>query len=227
MKKRWFSDLPDLTLVTPSQWLAEQIGQSFLRDMPVQFIPNGIDLNTFQPISGVPEHSDRHMVLGVASGWTQRKGLDVFIELSKRLGDEYQIVLVGTDNRTDRLLPGNITSIHRTQNAVELAQLYTAADVFVNPTYEDTVPTVNLEALACGTPVITFDAGGSAECLDESCGTAVPTGDVDAMEQAIRHICIAKPFDTQNCLERAKQFDRQSAYLAYLTLYRQKAGERS
>lgn len=224
-KKRWFSSLPDAILVTPSKWLAAQAAQSFLRHLPVRVIPNGIDLNTFKPTHGGFAHPDQSMVLGVANGWTARKGLNVFIELAKRLEESCQIVLVGTDERIDRLLPDSIISIHRTQNAAELAQLYTAADVFVNPTYEDNFPTVNLEALACGTPVITFDAGGSAECLDESCGVAVPVGDVDALESAIRRTCIKKPFDRQRCIDRARAFDQQTAYQAYITLYQQKAGE--
>ncbi len=227
MKKRWFADLPFLTLVTPSQWLANQVAHSFLRDVPAKVIANGIDLSVFQPTPGGINTPGKYMALGVSGGWTQRKGLDVFIELAGRLGKDYQIVLVGTDERIDQRLPENIISIHRTQNTVELAKLYTAADVFVNPTYEDTFPTVNLEALACGTPVITFDAGGSAECLDESCGTAVPVGNVAAMEAAIRHVCTEKPFSSQSCIRRARDFDQQSAFQAYLALYQQKAGERS
>lgn len=227
LKKRWFSDVPALTLVTPSQWLADQVAQSFLRDVSLQVIANGIDQTVFKPTPGGMITPGRHMVLGVAGGWTQRKGLDVFIELAGRLGTDYQIVLAGTDERTDPLLPKNIVSIHRTQSTVELAKMYTAADVFVNPTYEDTFPTVNLEALACGTPVITFDAGGSAECLDESCGTTVPVGNVAAMEAAIRRVCTEKPFSSQSCIRRAEGFDQQNAFQAYLALYQQKAGERS
>lgn len=227
LKKRWFASLPDVTLVTPSKWLAAQAAQSFLSRWPVRVIPNGIDLNVFKPTHGGFEYPNKDMVLGAANGWTARKGLDVFIELAKRLDDKYQIVLVGTDERIDRLLPNNIISIHRTQNTAELAQLYTAADVFVNPTYEDNFPTVNLEALACGTPVVTFDAGGSAECLAEGCGVAVPVGDVDAMESVIRRVCTEKPFDEHSCIDRAKVFDQQGAYEAYIALYQQKAGELS
>ena len=164
------------------------------------------------------------MVLGVASDWTQRKGLDVFVELAGRLEEDYQIVLVGTNDHIDVLLPASIISIHRTQDTAELAKLYTAADVFVNPTYEDNFPTVNLEALACGTPVVTFDAGGSAECLTANCGMAVPAGNMDALEAAIRRVCTQKPFAAEDCIRRAHQFDQNSSYQAYLDCYRQKAG---
>lgn len=222
-KKRWFASLPDAVLVTPSQWLADQLKESFLKDLSVRVIPNGIDLTVFRPVPGLKK-SAKYMVLGVASDWTQRKGLNVFIELSRRLDEDYQIVLVGADEQIDKRLPASITSIRRTQNTAELAEWYTAADVFVNPTYEDNFPTVNLEALACGTPVITFDAGGSAECLNESCGMAVAVGNVDTLEAAIRHVCAQKPFAPEECIKRAQQFDQISGYQAYLELYRQKAG---
>lgn len=220
-KKSWFHSLPDVVLVTPSHWLADQVRQSFLRDFPVQVIPNGVDLSVFQPIS-VPL-ADKHIVLGVANGWTERKGLAVMIELAGRLGSEYQIMLVGTDERLDRMLPASIISIHRTQNANELTKLYAAADVFVNPTYEDTFPTVNLEALACGTPVVTFNAGGSPECLNGTCGLCIPAGDVDALEAAIRRVCTEKPFTAECCRTRAESFDQHAAYDAYITLYLQNA----
>jgi len=226
IKKRWFASLPNAVLVTPSKWLTGQLKESFLRNLPIQVIPNGIDLAVFKPTQGWKTNG-RHMVLGVASDWTERKGLNVFIELAGRLDDSYKIVLVGTNEQIDKLLPSSITSIHRTQNASELAQLYTAADVFVNPTYEDTFPTVNLEALACGTPVVAFDAGGSAECLDESCGIAVPVGDVDALEESIRRVCMQKPFEANACIRRASIYDQSSSYQAYLALYRQKAGDPS
>lgn len=163
-KRELFSGVERMTIVTPSQWLAGMAGQSFLGEYPIRVIPNGIDLDTFRP----RERSDlsfdtggKKLILGVSLGWDQRKGLDVFTELADRLGPAYQIVLVGTDRETDRSLPEGIISIHRTHDRRELAELYSAADVFVNPTREDTFPTVNLEALACGTPVITFETAGA------------------------------------------------------------------
>lgn len=222
-KKRWFASLTDVVLVTPSQWLADQLKASFLSVLPVRVIPNGMDLSVFHPAEGW-QKTGKYMVLGVASDWTQRKGLDVFIELAGRLEEDYQIVMVGTNDHIDALLPASIISIHRTQDTAELAKLYTAADVFVNPTYEDNFPTVNLEALACGTPVVTFDAGGSAECLTANCGMAVPAGNVDALEAAIRRVCTQKPFAAEDCIRRANQFDQNSSYQTYLDCYRQKAG---
>lgn len=214
----------DLTIITPSQWLASQVKMSFLKDYPVKVINNGIDLDVFKPTesdfrkrNGLVE---KKVVLGVAFGWGIRKGLDVFIELSKRLPDDYRIVLVGTDQSVDALLSANIMSIHRTQNQKELAEIYTAADVFANPTREDSLPTVNMESIACGTPVVTFKTGGSPEILDAFCGSVVPCDDVDAMEMEIKRICEEKPFSKEGCMNRAKSFDMNKRFEDYVNLYK-------
>lgn len=222
-KKASFSGL-DLTIVTPSYWLADLVKQSFLRDYPVKVINNGIDLNTFQPTEGNFRERyaiapDKHIVLGVALGWGTGKGLDVFTALAKRLDKSYQIVLVGTDAKTDRQLPENIISIHRTHDPEELAEIYTAADVFVNPTREDNFPTVNIESIACGTPVITFRTGGSPEMLDKTCGSVVDCDDIDAIEQEIIRVCKDKPYTKSDCLYRAKDFDKDSKFHEYIKLY--------
>jgi glycosyltransferase involved in cell wall biosynthesis len=223
-KKKWFNSLDDLTIVTPSQWLAGLVEQSFLGKYPVKVIHNGIDLSVFRQMES--DFRKKHnlerkkLLLGVAFAWEERKGLDVFVELSRRLDSSYQIVLVGTNEDVDRLLPSNIVSIHRTHNQKELAEIYSVADVFVNPTREDTFPTVNLEALACGTPVITFKTGGSPECVDGHCGCVVPCNDVDALEREIVRICTEKPFTAEDCKARAALFDRDECFSRYVALYR-------
>ena len=222
-KKNAFSDL-DLTIVTPSEWLAGLVKQSFLKEYPVKVINNGIDLNVFKPTSsdfrqryGITE--DKKIILGVAFGWGVKKGLDVFIELSKSLPEEYQIVLVGTNERIDMQLPKNIISIHRTHNQTELAQIYTAADIFVNPTREELLGLVNVETLACGTPVLTFDTGGSPECIDETCGSVVPCNDIVALKAEIERICKEEPYSINACLKRAELFDKRNTFLDYISLY--------
>ena len=139
-------------------------------------------------------------MLGVAFGWGVRKGLDVFIELSKRLSDDYKIVLVGTSDEVDKKLPDNIISIHRTDNQRQLAEIYTAADVFANPTREEVFGLVNLEANACGTPVVTFKTGGSPECINEKSGIVVNCDSVDEMKDAISHICEDSVFRENDCI---------------------------
>lgn len=221
-KKALFTGL-DLTIITPSNWLAEQVRQSFLKDYPVRVIHNGIDLEIFRPRESDfrAKHGleNKKIVLGVAFGWGPRKGLDVFIELAKRLDERYKIVLVGTDEKTDTLLSENILSIHRTQNQIELAEIYTAADVFVNPTREENYPTVNMEAIACGTPVITFCTGGSPEILDEKTGIVVEKNDVDALQKAIETMCEENSLLESDCLRQAEDFDQRICFQNYISLY--------
>lgn len=222
-KKEATRDL-NLTIITPSQWLANEVKQSFLKAYPVKVINNGIDLFVFKPIESDFRHRyelvGKKIVLGVAFDWGPRKGLDVFVELSKRLPENYRIVLVGTNDLIDSQLPENIISIHRTQNQTELAEIYTAADVFANPTREENYPTVNMESLACGTPVVTFCTGGSPEILDETCGSVVPCDDVDAMEMEIRRVCEENPYSREKCLNRAQGFDMNKCFKEYVELYK-------
>lgn len=225
LKKKCFTGLKQCILVTPSLWLANLVKQSYLKDYPIKVINNGIDLSVFKP-----SKSDfctknglvgKKIVLGVAFGWGVRKGLDVFIELAKRLPNDYQIILVGTDDNVDKCLPSNIISIHRTQNQKALAEIYTVADVFVNPTREEVLGLVNVESLACGTPVITFRTGGSPECIDETCGSVVYCDDVNTMESEIRRICEEKPYSVESCLARSKKFDMNDRFEEYMKLYRE------
>lgn len=224
LKKKWFTGIQNMTIVTPSQWLADLVKESYLKDYPVQVINNGIDLSVFKPIpSNFREKygiGNKKIVLGVAFGWGKRKGLDVFIELLKRLDHEkYQIVLVGTDDDVDKQLPESIISIHRTQNQTELAEIYTAADVFANPTREENYPTVNMESIACGTPVVTFKTGGSPEILDETCGTVVPCDDIDAMERDIIRVCETKPYGVEACVKKSASFDKNEKFKEYIDIY--------
>lgn len=213
----------DFTVITPSRWLADRTKRSFLKDKEVKVINNGIDLSVFKPTESDFREKykigNKNIVLGVAFGWSARKGLDAFLELSRDLSDEYQIVLVGTNSELDKGLPENIISIHKTANQEELAKIYTAADVLVNPTREETYPTVNMEALACGTPVITFKTGGSPEIIDEKTGIVVDKNDIIGLESAIIKICEGESRKSA-CLERARQFDQKERFIEYLSLYK-------
>lgn len=221
-KRELFRGL-DLTIITPSQWLADLVKKSIFKDYPIKVINNGIDLGIFKPEESDFRRKysleDKKIILGVTFGWGIKKGLDVFIELSRQLSEEYKTVLVGTDNEIDKQLPPNIISIHRTQNQQELAEIYSAADVFVNPTREENYPTVNMEALACGTPVVTFSTGGSPEMLDETCGSVVDCDDIDALEKEIIRICTDKPYTKENCIRKAAEFDKNERFKEYLYLY--------
>lgn len=225
-KKRLITSLKQLTLVTPSQWLAELTRDSYLKAYPVQVINNGIDLSVFQPTSGDFRKKyhceDKFILLGVSFAWGYGKGLDVFLELAKQLDDSYQIVLVGTNERVEAMLPENIISIRKTESQQDLAEIYTAVDLFINPTREDTYPTVNMESLACGTPVLTFRTGGSPEIPDETCGSAVACDDVQGMLAEIQRIRAATPYTKEACLLRAETFDMYQRFEEYIQLYHQR-----
>ena len=223
LKKKWFTGAKNLTIVTPSNWLAGLVKQSFLKDYPVKVINNGIDLTIFKPIESefkkIYSIEDKSILLGVAFGWGVKKGLDVFIELSEKLDDKFQIVLVGTDENTDKKLPKNIISIHRTQNQTELAEIYSAANLFINPTREENYPTVNMESIACGTPVLTFNTGGSPEILTEDTGIVVPKNDIDTMFNQINNMFQNNYFSKEKCINKAKSFNMNDKYNQYVGLY--------
>lgn len=224
LKRKWFTGVEDMTIVTPSEWLGGLVQQSYLKGYPIKVINNGIDLNVFKPTESdfrQKHHlENKYILLGVAFGWGKRKGLDVFIDLAKRLDDRFQIVLVGTNDDVDKLLPANIISVHKTNNQQELAEIYTAADLFVNPTREENYPTVNMESISCGTPVQTFKTGGSPEIPNVKTGYAVDVDDIDEMEKQIVRICTEHLFSKDDCLERAKSFDRNIKFQEYVDLYK-------
>lgn len=219
-KQTAFSGLDKLTLVTPSRWLAQLTKESFLNEYPVRVIPTGIDLNVFRPTeSNLRERwglENKFIVLGVASVWNDRKGLADMVRLAKELGVGYAVVLVGITDKQRRELSDSMIGIGRTANVRELAQIYSAADVFINPTYEDTYPTVNLEAIACGTPVVTYNTGGSVESADENC--VVEQGDVAGLANIIRAQSAAFP--------RGLRLNRNDMLADYAELYERPAASR-
>ncbi len=223
-KKCLFTGL-DMTIVTPSRWLADLVKDSFMREYPVKVINNGIDLSVFGRCESdfrsrykVP--SDTKLLLGVAFDWGIKKGLDVFVRLANEFDpDEYRIVLVGTNDSVDKILPDNIISIHKTNNQKELAQIYSACDLLINPTREDTYPTVNMEAIACHTPVVTFNTGGSPEIINDKTGVVVPKDDYDAFIKAILTVCVAQ-LSEDSFASLRQGFDKNIKYEEYLNLYK-------
>ena len=155
-------------------------------------------------------------------GWDNKKGLDVFIELAERLDSKrFQIVLVGTNDKTDELLPVDIISIHKTSDISEMAQIYSTADLLLNPTREEVLGLVNIEANACGTPVLMFNTGGSPECINYKSGCCVECDDIDAMEKQIIYIEKNRPFSSADCRRQAEKFDKREKYKEYIKLYRE------
>ena len=229
-KRSAFTGVENLTIVTPSKWLARLVHESFLREYTVQVIPNGVDQTVFRAeTSEKNEQTEqtRKMLLGVANIWEARKGLSYFEELARMLPENYHITLVGLNRKQiasiqkDNMLKEKITAIARTENQTELAALYRKADIYVNTTLEDNFPTTNLEALSCGTPVITFATGGSPEAMegDAQIGITVPKGDVQAMAQAIQKMANQKK-PVEACIARAAAYDKEKCFYQYIELYR-------
>lgn len=223
-KKELFTLIKNMTIITPSQWLANLVKQSFLGKYPVKVINNGIDLDTFKPsesnFRGNHDLQNKFIILGVASQWGKKKGLNTFIELSRKLNEGYQIVLVGVTDKEKERLPKNIIGIKRTNNVKQLAEIYTEADVFVNPTLEDNFPTTNLEALACGTTVITFNTGGSVESVDDGCGIVVEKGNIDELTSVIKSLK-GNNFDRNDCMKRSKLYGEIDRYNDYIGVYKE------
>ena len=238
LKKRLFSSVKRLTLVPVSDWQAAFLKDSFLKDCNVHTIHNGVDIEKFRPMNG-NRLRDKHkldgkfVILGVASPWNTRKGLDDFYRLRTMLSDEFAIVMVGLTSKQIEKLPNGIIGIARTESQQELAEYYSMADVFVNLTYLDTFPTVNLEALACGTPVVTYRTGGSPEAIaDAACekedkagalryptGMVVEQGDVEGIIRSIRELR-QRPISANVCRQRAvEHFDKDKCFEEYIRLY--------
>jgi len=227
-KKALFTGIKNMTLVTPSSWLGDLVGESFLKEYAVEVINNGIDLDVFRPTESDFRAKNGlkgiFVILGVANLWNQRKGLQYFLRLSNKLQRDERIVLVGLGKEQLKSLPKNIIGIIRTDSVKELAEIYSSADVFVNPTLEDNFPTTNLESLACGTPIITFDTGGSVECVDKDTGFIAKKGNVDDLVNIIRMFRLDSMRHSQirrNCATRAQQlYDKNERYNDYITVYR-------
>ena len=222
IKKSTLTGVENMTIVTPSQWMATIVSQSYFKDYPVQIINNGINPEVFKPTVSnfrrAYQCEGKTLLLGVAMGWTIKKGIDIFLRLANELDDNYRIVLVGTDEQIDQQLPYNIISIHQTLNQEELAAIYSTSNLFVNPTREDTFSTVTIEALSCGTPVLAFRTGGTPEILDATCGSVVEKNDYDSLKKEIARITKNTPFSTTDCRTRALNFTQEKMVKNYLHL---------
>ena len=236
LKKQLFTANHQLYIVPVSQWIEQQVKKSFLKDKYIHIIKNGIDLEIFKP--HVSESNGESLItdttepkqglisvkniLGVASTWDQNKGLNDFYELRRILPQEnYKITLIGLNQKQIEKLPKGIKGICRTESPQDLAKAYSEANVLVNPTYADTFPTVNIEAIACGTPVVTYQTGGAPEIIDSDTGIVVPQGDLKRLAEAVKTICQKeKQYYTEACRARAEQyFDKKQQFKNYIKLY--------
>jgi len=224
-KRRFFTSLQNMEIITHSQWLGDLVQDSFLKEYKVHVTPSAINLDLFKPIDSELriryKLGEKKVILGCASAWSNRKGYQDFIALSKKLTNDYQIVMIGLNTKEIKSLPENIIGLARTESIEELAQWYTLAYVFVNPTSQDNFPTTNLEALACGTPVITYKTGGSPEAIDEHTGFVADKGNVDGIVEMVERLKRLNYEEISNaCRARAERlYDKKTRYLDYLRVF--------
>lgn len=228
-KKMAFSGVRNLIIVTPSRWLANNVKQSFLSSYPVRIIPNGIDTEKFRirsnKICAVNER--KNIILGIANVWVKQKGLKYFEQLSKKIDDSFIIYLVGVNRSQQYILrkkySGKIKGIKHTDSIDELVDLYNRSLCYVNLTLEDNFPTTNLEAQACGTPVVTFRTGGSPESINEGeSGYVVEKGDIDKVYECICEISKrGKRAYSEKCEKKAAEYSQKKQFREYIELYKE------
>lgn len=221
LKKNLFSGVKNLTIVTPSEWLKSQVEKSFLSNYPIKVINNGIDLSVFKP-----SESDfrsrfnlkgKTILLGVANPWSNSKGLNMFIQLSRMIDDNYKIVLVGLSIEQIEKLPSNIIGIQKTNSQKELAEIYTIADYFINPSLEETMGLVTVEALACGTPVIVSNSTAVPEMITSNCGIVVNENTTENYYETL--VNLKRKFSKEDCISWASNFDINIKFDEYINIY--------
>lgn len=228
-KKKIFTSLENLTIVTPSKWLASLVKQSFLAKYEVRVISNSIDLTVFKAVNTEDievklKLQNKFVIFGAATTWDKKKGLNDFIELSKKIDDETRIVLVGLSDSQIQGLPSNILGLKRTDSVEELVQLYSRADVFINTSVEETFGLVTVEAMACGTPVIVYNATAAPELVPKNCGFIAKINDVDEVYNCIMQIKNkGKAYYSENCVNEVhSKYSNEDKYNEYINLYKEK-----
>lgn len=219
-KKEWFTSVKDLYLVTPSEWLKSEVKESFLGCYNVDVIRSGIDLDIFRPTGSTFRQKNRLenkiILLSVANAWSQRKGLDTLRKLAQQLDESYQIVMVG--DLHGESVPDGVLYIEHTKNQQELAEIYSAADVYMNLSYEETQGLTTIEALACGTPAIVSGRTAVPESVDESCGIVVDPERIQEIAGAINKARQLKPED---CVRHAAEYEKKKCFMRYIDLYKE------
>ena len=218
-KKELFNSVQKLMFVTPSKWLKEEVEKSFLSEHPVEVIYNGIDLQVFHPTESSFREKyklgNRKIILGVANVWTERKGMAVFQQLAEQLDDSYVIVLVGVDKTMQAKTDPRIVYVERTKNPYELAAIYAAADLYLNPSMEETMGLTTVEALACGTQVLVRNSTALPEIVQYDNNKIMMHGD---LKKQIAQCMMRKNVVKEN-REMAMQYEKTKQYQKYVELY--------
>ena len=231
-KSKAYSGMPDLNIVTVSHWLGDVCASSMLGDYPIRVIQNGVDLDVFRPRTEAVKQirskyglSDKYVILGVATGWSEEVGLSAFGVLREHLSDDFAIVLVGATPEVMRKLPDGIVGIPRVSNIDELAAIYSAADILFNASYQETFGLVTAEAISCGTPAIVYDSTACPEIVTPETGYVAPAKDVNKVLDIIRRDAEISPSDRADRAGRCREyaldhFDVHSRYQQYIDLYK-------
>lgn len=228
LKKQSFGSLKNLTIVTVSRWLANEVEHSFLAKYPIRVIYNGADTDVFRPVGDVGAKlkyniENKFLILGVATVWNTRKGLSDFIDLAKYLSSDDRIILVGLDQKQISKLPSNIIGLPNTENMNELVELYSSADLFVNFSIEETFGLTTAESMACGTPVLVYNSTACPEIVTEDTGFVVEPHDIGGTLKAIQQLkLVGKQYYSDNCRSYIlKNFRKEDKYKEYAALYQE------
>lgn len=219
-KKRLYDDFDNLTIVTPSHWLSDEVSLSILADKDCNVITNGIHDDFFSRKSVKrQERSGKIRILGVAAVWSMRKGIEDFVRLADLAEGELAITLVGVDEKLKKRLPSSITCLPRTHSVNDLIDLYDEADYFFNPTYEETFGLVNAEAQSRGIPVISYNTGGCPETLHPKISYIVEKGGVNEAHKIMSAINYCDQ-DIAELKDFASKFKSSTMIESYLELYK-------
>lgn len=228
-KKELFMGVQNMTIVTPSEWLANQVQHSFLSEYRTIVIPNGIDLNLFRPtairdVNLISKMKGKKIVLGVSTAWSEKKGLSKYYQLAELLGSSYQVILVGLTKRQCKKLPSTVLGIQRTNNIEKLASLYTAANCVVSLSMEETMGMTILEGNACGTPAVVFNKTALPELITPQTGIVVDTCTIEAMCEAIVDAVENKEYSVNELRSHVQKYEKKYSYGRYIELYYQVLG---
>ena len=230
LKRRYFTAIKDNLLLVPvSEWLNGVVKESFFVGCKTRVIHNGIDTKTFVPsmlggdsVSKFGLSEGKKILLGVANPWSDKKGFSDFIRLNDIIDkSKYQIVLVGLSAEQLNSLPDGMVGLQRTDSVALLAELYSVANVFVNFSYEETFGLTTAEALACGTPVLVYNATGCPEIVVDNVGCVVEKGDLNGAYACIEKICAEGKEKYQDVCRKyaVDNFTREDRFMDYIELY--------